>query len=202
MALHNPFDTIEDALFRKWFASADFDPLTMTAAAMMAVGGGISAYSTIAGGGAAANIGQAKQQAAESQAQQLTSNAAGEIAGAGRQAIDINQKANLLRSSSVASSAAGGVESTSGSAVTNEAAIASRGRNESALAMWNGENRFSGLLNQAAATRYTGTLEEEEGQYEKKASYLSAAATLAGAGGSMFKMYGTGGAKAGAATLS
>lgn len=196
MALHNPFDTIEGALFRKWFANADFDPVSMMAvsAGLTAVGGGISAFSTIAGGGAAAKIGQAQQQAAEFTATQQTSNAAGEIAGAGRQSIDIAQRANLLRSSAVASTAAGGVVTTSGSPLTNEAGIASRGRNEAALAMFNGENRASGLLNEAAATRTTGSLEAASGKYQQQASYLTAAGTLAGAGGSIFKMYGSAGA--------
>jgi hypothetical protein len=165
--------------------------MTGASAAMTAAGGGISALSTIAGGNAQAQIGQAKQTAANFQADQLTSNAAGAIAGASRQSIDIQQKANALRSTSQANAAAGGVVTTSGSAVTNEASIASRGRNEATLAMFNGQNRAVGLLNEAAGARYEGTLEEETGQYEKQASMLSAAGTIAGAGGSIFKLYGT-----------
>lgn len=178
------------------FERAVFDPVTMTALSvgMTAAGAGMSAMSTIAGGGAAAQIGAAKRQAAEFQALQLTDNAAGEIAGASRQSIDIQNKTNLLRSSAVASAAAGGVVTTSGSALQNEGEIVARGRNESALAMFNGQNRATGLLNQAAGVRYTGELEKEEGEYEKKASYLKAASTIASAGGSIFKMYGTGGA--------
>jgi hypothetical protein len=192
MALHDPFDTIEEAFFRKWFANANFDPTGgLLTAGMMAAGAGVSAFSTIAGGGAAAKIGQAQQQAAEFTAEQQTSNAAGEIAGASRSSIDIQQKANLLRSTSVANAAAGGVVTTSGSPLTNESQIVSRGRNEAALAMWNGENKATGLLNEAAAARTTGALEAATGQYQQQASYLSAAGTLAGAGGSMFKLFGS-----------
>jgi hypothetical protein len=175
------------------FGRAVFDPVTAMSVGMMAAGGGLSAMSTIAGGGAQAKIGQAQQQAAEFTAQQQTANAAGEIAGASRQSIDIQQKANLLRSTAVANSAAGGVVTTGGSALQNQAEISSRGRNEAALSMWNGENKATGLLNQAAATRTTGALEAATGAFQQQASYLTAAGTLAGAGGSMFKAYGNSG---------
>jgi hypothetical protein len=190
MSFHDPFDTVEDALARRWFAGANFGPMMAVSAGMTAAGGLISAMSTLAGGGAAADIGKAKQAAANYQADQMVSNSAGEIASGSRQSIDIQQKANLLRSTATANAAAGGVVSNAGSALTNQSEIMSRGRNEAALAMWNSENRATGLLNQAAATRTTGQLEAETGQFEKDSSYLNAAATIAGAGGSIFKMYG------------
>jgi hypothetical protein len=87
------------------------DPLSTTAAALATLGGGsaatggamaltgvgagISAANTLAGGDYAAQIGRAKQAEANFEADQDVSNAAGEIASAQRQAINVNQKADL-----------------------------------------------------------------------------------------------------------
>ena len=194
MALHDPFDTIEEALFRKWFANANFDPVTMTALTVGSAlaGGAISAAGTLAGGANAAQMGQMQQTAAQFQATQDTMNSAADIAGAQRSAIDVAQKANLLRSSAVAHSAAGGVLTTSGSALTNESQIASRGKYASTLDLWNGQNAASGDLNKAAAAQLTGTMDLIGGQMQKKAATYSAIGTLASAGGTAFKAYGGG----------
>ena len=151
--------------FRK-YTSPLFDPLSTTTAALATLGGGsaatggamaltgigtgISAMNTIAGGDYAARIGRAKQAEAKFEADQDVSNAAGEIASAQRQAIDVNQKANLLRSSAVASAAAGGVNTGAGSALTNQAQIAARGRYQADMDLWSGQNQASGLLNRGS----------------------------------------------------
>jgi hypothetical protein len=191
---HDPFETIEEAFFRKWFASADFDPTGgLLTAGMMAAGAGLSATGTLAGGANAATTGRMQQQAQQFQATQDTMNSAADIAGAQRQAIDTSNKANLTRSSAVAGAAAGGVVTTSGSAVTNQAQITARGSYASALDLWNGQNAASSDLNKAAAAQYQGTMDLMGGQMQQEASEFAAAGTLAGAGGTAFKLFRGGG---------
>lgn len=188
------------------YTSPLFDPLSTTAAALAALGGGsaatggamaltgigagISAASTIAGGGYAAQIGRMKQAEANFEADQDIANAAGETAAAQRQAIDISRKANLLRSSAVAGTAAGGVDAGAGSALTNQAGIAARGRYQADMDLWSGQNQASGLINQAAAKRYTGEMDLLGGEQAQRASTLNALATVAGGGASFMRMYG------------
>jgi hypothetical protein len=188
------------------YTSPLFDPLSMTAMALGAVGGGsaatggamalsgigsaISAASSLAGGSYAQEVAQMKQQAMNYQAAQLRENAGGEIAAAQRQAFDVNQKTNMLRSSAVANAAASGVDAAAGSAMTNQSAIAQRGMYVSGMDLWNGENRATGLLNQAKGLEYTGTMDALAGEEARRASYLSALGTIAGGGASMLRMYG------------
>jgi hypothetical protein len=188
------------------YTSPLFDPLSTTAAALATLGGGsaatggamaltgigtgISAANTIAGGNYAAQAGQMKQAEANFEADQDVANAAGETAAAQRQAIDINQKANLLRSSAVANAAAGGVDAGAGSALTNQAQIAARGRYQADMDLWSGRNQASGSMNQATAKRYTGELDLLGGEEAQRASTLNALATIAGGGASFMRMYG------------
>jgi hypothetical protein len=170
--------------------SPPFDPLSTTAAALSAVGTGISAANTIAGGSYAAQAGQMKQAAANFEADQDVTNAASETAVAQRQAIDVNQKANLLRSSAVANAAASGVNAGAGSALTNEAQIAGRGNYQSRMELWSGQNQASGSMNQATAKRYTGYMDLLGGQEAQSASSLNALSTIAGGGASFLRLYG------------
>lgn len=180
------------------FNRAVFDPTGGIATGMLALGGGVmSAMGTLAGGQNAAAYGKMQRQAAEFQATQDTMNSAADIASAQRQAIDISQKANLARSAAVAGAAAGGVTTTSGSPLTNEAQIAARGKYASALDLWNGQNAATGDLNKAAAAHYTGLVDEAGGEMQKQASEFSAFGTLASAGASAFKMYNMPGGNAG-----
>jgi hypothetical protein len=169
-----------------------FDPLTATTAALSGIGTGLSAANTLAGGSYAAQAGQMKQAAANFEATQDIQNAAGETAAAQRQAIDTNQKANILRSSAVARAASGGVAAGTGSALTNQAQIAGRGSYQAGMDLWQGLNRASGLQNQAAAKQYSGYMDSLAGQEAQRASDLSAASTIAGGGASFLKMFGAG----------
>jgi hypothetical protein len=172
------------------YTSPLFDPLTTTAAALSAAGTGISAANTIAGGNYAAQAGQMKQTEANFEAQQDIENAAGETAATQRQAIDTDQKANLLRSSAVANAAANGVNAGAGSALTNQAQIAARGNYQARMEMWSGQNQATGSLNQATAKQYSGYMDLIGGQEAQRASTLNALSTIAGGGTSMLRMYG------------
>jgi hypothetical protein len=167
-----------------------FDPLSATAAALTGVGAGISAANTIAGGDYAAQIGRMKQAEANFEADQDVSNSAGEIAAAQRRAIDVNQRAGLLRSSAVAQAAAGGIDAGAGSSLTNQAQIAARGRYQADMDLWSGQNQATGLLNRAAGKRYTGELDAIGGEEMRRASVLNAFSTIAGGGASFMRMYG------------
>ena len=197
---YSPYDP-----FRKYTCPL-FDPLSTTAAALATLGGGsaatggamaltgigagISAANTVAGGSYAAQAGRMKQAEANFEADQDVANAAGETAAAQRQAIDISQKARLLSSSAVATAASTGVNAATGSALTNQAQIAARGRYQADMDLWSGQNQASGSMNQAAAKRYTGEMDELGGEEAQRASTLNALSTIAGGGASFMRMYG------------
>jgi hypothetical protein len=188
------------------YTSPLLDPLSTTAAALATLGGGsaatggamaltgigtgISAANTIAGGDYAAQIGRAKQAEANFEADQDVANSAGEIATAQRQAIDVNQRADLLRSSAIAQAAANSVNAGAGSTLTNQAQIAARGRYQADMDLWSGQNQASGLMNRAAGKRYTGELDALAGEETRRASGLNAFSTIAGGGASFLRMYG------------
>jgi hypothetical protein len=197
---YSPYDP-----WRK-YTSPLLDPLSTTAAALATLGGGsaatggamalsavgtgISAANTIAGGAYAAQMGRAKQAEANFEADQDVANAAGEVAAAQRQAIDVNHRADLTRSSAVAQAAANGVNAGAGSALTNQAQIAARGRYQADMDLWSGQNQASGLMNRAAGKRYTGELDVLAGDEMQRASTLNALSTIAGGGASFMRMYG------------
>jgi hypothetical protein len=178
-------------LWRK-YASPLFDPLSLTGGAMAlgGIGSAVSAANTLAGGNYAASAGQLQQQSANYQAQQLQQNAPSEIAAAQRQAINAGQNANMLRSSAVANAAAGGVNPGSGSALTNQAEIVNKGQQNSLLDLWQGQNRSTGLLNQAQGAQFSGDVDALAGQEAQRAADLNAMSTLAGGGASLLRMYG------------
>jgi hypothetical protein len=197
---YSPYDP-----FRR-YVSPLRDPLSTTAGALAALGGGsaatggamaltgvgagVSALSSLLGGGFAASIGKAKQAEANFEADQDVANSAGEIAAAQRRALDVEQRARLLRSSAVAQTAAGGVAAGAGSALTNEAQITARGRYQAGIDLWSGQNQATGLLNRAAAKRYTGELDALGGGEASLAADLGAFSTIAGGGASLLRMYG------------
>jgi hypothetical protein len=197
---YSPYDPL-----RKYM-SPPCDPLSTTAGALAAIGGGsaatggaaaltgigtgISALNTLMGGGFAAMTGKAKQAEANYEADQDVINSSGAIASVQRQALDAGQKADRLRSSAVAMAAANGVDAGAGSALTNQAQIAARGRYQADMDLWSGQNQATGLLNQAAAKRYTGDLDALGGEEAETAAGLGAMATIAGGGASLFRLYG------------
>ena len=175
--------------FRK-YASPMRDPLSTTAAALGGIGTGLSAANTLAGGSYAAQVGKAKQAEANFEADQDVANSASEIASAQRQALDAGQKADRLRSAAVAQAAANGIDAGAGSALTNQAQIAARGRYQADMDLWSGQNQATGLMNRAAGKRYTGDLDAIAGDEASRAAGLNAMATIAGGGASFLRMYG------------
>jgi hypothetical protein len=169
------------------------DPVTMMGAslAMTAVSGGISAASTIAGGSAAAQAGQLKQAAANSQATQEEMNASGELASAQRRMLDTRLKTNLTQGTLQAKAAGSGFNAGSGSMLNDAGEIAQRGEYQALMDVFNGDNARTGMLNKAAATRASGAADAWAGEQQQDASYLAAAGTIAGTAGSMFKTYGS-----------
>lgn len=187
------FDSPESIRFLRLFRNADFDPTGgILTGALALAGGAMSAAGTLAGGSAAATMGRMQQQAALFQATQDTMNGAAEIAAASARSQEMRMQANLTRSRAVAQAGAGGVVTTGGSTVTNEAEISARGGYASALELWNGQNAATGELNKAAAAEYSGQMDLMGGQMAQEASEFSAAGTLVSSGASAFKAYGMG----------
>jgi len=187
-----PWQPLSDVYFRPGMGAIAYDPGTLMAASLAAsaVGGGFSAMSTLAGGGMAKAAGIAQRTEANYQAAQLNENASQEIAGAQRQAIDAAQRTRLAISTATARAGASGAAPDVGSAVGNTGQLAQRGSYQALMDMFNGQSKASGLENQAAGIRYTGAVDELEGEGKQKASYLAAGGELAGAAGSMASTYG------------
>jgi hypothetical protein len=193
--------------FRK-YASPMRDPLSTTAAALATLGGGsaatggamaltgigtgLSAANTMAGGSYAAQAGRAKQAEANFEADQDIANAAGETASAQRQGLEAIQKTGRLASAAVAQAAANGVDASTGSALTDQAQIAARGRYQADMDLWSGQNQATGLMNRAAGRRYTGDLDAIAGDEAGRVAGLNALSTIAGGGASFLRMYGKG----------
>jgi hypothetical protein len=171
---------------------ACFDPLTLTAGsmAMTAVGGGLSAASTLSGGSSAATAGVMQRNAAYFKATQLDQNAGQAIASSQRQMLDTEQKTRLAISTARARGAASGVNIGVGSPAEAQGELASTGSYHALMNLFNGQSTATGLENEAAGTRYEGDLAEYEGEAKESASDLAAAGTLAGSAGSMFSTYG------------
>lgn len=169
-----------------------FDPGTLMLASTAAtvIGGGLTAASTIAGGSAAAEAGKMASISANREAQQIESNAAGELAAGQRTAAETRLKVNLARSAALARGAASGFNAAEGSLLTNDEDLASRGELAALTDVFNGENARTGLLNKAESVRYGGRVAAYEGEAKRNASYLAAAGTIAGTAGSAFKNYG------------
>lgn len=168
------------------------DPITLTAAsmAMTAVGTAASAAGTIAGGNAAATAGRLKQQAANSEAEQETDNAASEFAAAQRRSLDTRMKTGLLQSSLTSKAGGSGFNAATGSMLNDAGEIGQRGEYQALMDIFQGDNARTGLLNKATATRYGGAADEWAGEQQKSASRLAAIGTIAGGAGSMMKTYG------------
>jgi len=169
-----------------------FDPLTLTglSLATTAVAGATSAAGTIAGGNAAAQAGQMKQQADQYAADQLRENAGSEIGAAQRKMLDTQLRTKLTNSSVEARAAGGGVNAAEGSPLATEKANAGTGAYHSLMDLFEGQNRATGSINQAQGLEYSGKMERIGGEMARNASYLTAAGTVAGAGSSMLKTYG------------
>jgi hypothetical protein len=168
------------------------NPVTMMGAsmAMTAIGSGISAVGTIAGGSASETAGRMKQIAANAQAEQETENSAGELAAAQRRMLDTRMKTQLTQGSLLAKAAGSGFNAATGSMLEDTGEIAQRGEYQALMDVFQGENARTGLLNKAKATRYGGAVEAYAGEQARDASYLAAAGTIAGGAGSMLRTYG------------
>lgn len=155
------------------------EPMTMLGTAglvMSGVGTAIAASNTLASGKAA-------QASANYTADQVESNASGELASAQRQALERRHAAKLAISASRARAGASGVDPGAGSAFENEGQLAERGEYQALMELWNGQNAATGLRNKANAVRF-------EGDARRSESKLGAIATLASGGGSMMSSAG------------
>lgn len=155
---------------------AAFDPVTMLvgSAAMTAVGTGLSAAGTLAGGKAAQQRGireklRLDQQAAdyeqqgqiekeghEFEARQFEQQGTTEFALAQRRALDRREQTKLALATLKNRAAAGGRSVDFGSTASVADALKSRGEYQALLDMFEGRNAVTGFENRAKAARYAG----------------------------------------------
>lgn len=166
-----------------------YDPATLMAGVTV-VGGALSASSTLAGGAAAKQAGQMAQSGANFQADQINQNASQSIASSQRQALDAGQRTRLAISTATARAGASGAAADVGSPVANTGELAQRGSYQALMDMFNGQSKATGLENEAAGIRYTGSIDELEGEEKRSASYLAAGGEFAGSVGSAAGNYG------------
>ncbi len=192
--LDSPFDLdpVDEAVFRKWFGNANFDPIvTPMLLATAVVGGGLTAAGTIAGGNSAAAMGRAQAGEASFESAQARANAGAVLASSQRRMFETQQQGGLLVSKARAIGAAGGVNVGTGSALENQGLLEQRGRYAAALDLWNGDKERTGLLMRAAGLEYGGQIAILGGKEQQDASRLQAGgqfmSTIAGAGATAYK---------------
>lgn len=171
------------------FAGVAFDPATIMVGATLA-GGALKGVSTLAGGSAAAQGGRMQQTAANYEAAQVDANAAQSIASGQRQMLDTEQRTKLAISSATARAGASGAAPDVGSPLEDVGQLAGRGSYQALMDMFNGQSRATGLQNQSQGIRYTGQMENIEGEEKQKASYLAAGGDVLSSIGAAAGTYG------------
>lgn len=166
-----------------------FDPLTATAMALTAAGGGVSAMGTLAGGRAAQAAGVNAMNAAEFTAAQQRQQGNEALAVGQRLGLERRKEGDLLQSKLQARATASGGGATDPTVVGLAEGIAERTQMDALTELWKGESKRRGLLDAAEATHLQGLAALEEGNMRQKASKLSALGTVLGSAGSMFGTY-------------
>lgn len=159
----------------------------MAAIAAIATGvsGALQAAGTIAAGKASAQQGQLAQFAANYEAKQLDIKAKDEKASAQREMLELRREkeSTLGRLQTVA--AGSGFSATDPSTLSIADEISRYGTYREGLALYGGDVRSQDMKLAAAGRRFEGARALQSGLAAKKASYLSAAGTIAGTISSM-----------------
>lgn len=153
-----------------------FEPISMTAMALSAIGSLVSAGGTIASGIGANTA--AKYQAGQMDAAANESRAAGQ-----RQGFEHQRQTNLGLSKLQAGAAASGAGADDPTIQALGGDMAGRGEYQALTDLYTGENRARGLQDQAAAKR-------QSGKDALTKSYLSAGGTILSSAGSMAGKFG------------
>ena len=150
--------------------------------AIAVAGTALSAYSQIQQGAAAKAQGQALQQQANFEADQRDTLAGQERATAQRRAIEESRQKRLVQSSAVAHSAASGAGVLDGSVVIVLGDLEEVGQHNSALALYQGEERARDLEAGAAINRFEGEQASIAGSNARRSGLIRAGSTaLSGA---------------------
>ena len=151
---------------------AVFDPLTLTAMALTAVGTGISAAGTIAAG-------QNAQQMGIFQQKEYAEQAMNDVATSQRKMLDQQRQGKMVQSQLVARAAGAGLNPSVGSVVGLSSQIAGRSTYNALMDLSQGRNAAAGLTNMGSAARYQGDL-------ANSLAPMEAFGTIASGAGSMF----------------
>lgn len=157
-------------------AAAAAAPLTTAGLAASAIGTGISAAGTLAGGNA--TMAADRYAANQYNLQAQTATAEGQ-----RQMLDQKRQAGLVESKLQANAAAGGGDTTDPSVMAAGRQIAGRGEYNALTDLFSGQNRGAGLTDEANARIASGEAAQEGSEY-------GAAGTIASGVGSMFSTLG------------
>lgn len=165
--------------FLNFWDFALFDPLTSTIIGVgtSALGSGISAAGTIAGG-------QMAKSMADFEAKQLTNEGQTAVASSQRTMQEQQRRTALVQSTLQSRAAAGGGTATDPTVIKLGSDIAGRGEQNALMDLFEGQNRQSQYAGEAEGRRYSGEAAEIGSQ-------LSAAGTIAGGVGGMFNKYGS-----------
>lgn len=167
------------------------DPTTLNKA-----GVGLDVFGRLFSAFGSLQSGSDEKAAADFQAAQLRQNAGQALASSQREAITVQQQADLVASRALAVAAASGGGASDPTVVKIMAGIAGEGAYRTAVSLYQGEEKARSLLNQAAAVQYNGEL-------AKAAETKNAIGKFVGAGGaairgvargqSLYEKYGGGG---------
>lgn len=149
-----------------------FDPLSVGAAALSAIGTAVSASGTIAAGQNAQALGQFQQTEYAQQGET-------DVATAQRKMLEQQRTGRLVQSQLVARAAGGGSTPSTGSDVNLSSQIAGRSTYNSLMDLSAGQNVAAGLTNQGSAAAYQGNL-------SAALAPTAALGTIAGGAGSIF----------------
>lgn len=168
---------------------ADLGITALASMALTAAGTAVSAAGTIAGGNAAADAGRRTQQSMEFRAKQEDQAANESRAVSQRSAMEKQREGRFALSSLQARAAASGGGADDPTIINLGGNIAQRSEFDALFDMSKGENRARGLEDEAVGSRLTGDAAVAEGAAKQSASQLSAAGTIIGGAGSMYRTY-------------
>ena len=145
---------------------------------LMAAGALGSGLGTLGSASAQSAAGKAQQQAANYKAAQEGQQATQAIAAGQQNMFQQQRKTALTQSSLVARAAADGGSATDPTVLTLGQDIAGRGEINALDALWQGQDKATGLQAQANADRYNGAVAKQGADMASTGTLLSGAGTL------------------------
>lgn len=173
--------------------SLDASFLTQLAPFMSAAGTGLSAFGQLQQGQGYLEHGMIQNAAAQFAAEQLRQNANAVLASTQRSAQDIGRNAQYVMSTQLARAAASGGGASDPTVMNLIARTAGETSYRQQVALYSGEAKAREMQISAAAAEWSGAAELRVAQRASRSADISAAATVAGGGVSLYEKYGRSG---------